>query len=111
MKTATTTLSTTKELDNATVALDNGIVVYRYNIITTSIVKYAVYEPYNGHSSLTYTKEYGKLGDITSRPISEDIKSLRLGSKERCNAVDAHHHALEALKEQYVRQAFKEDFE
>ena len=95
-----------KELDNAAVALDNGIVVYRYNIATTSFIKYMVYEPYKGHSGLTYTKEFGKLGDVTTRPISQDIKDLRLGSVERCNAVDEHYASLRALKEQYIHQAF-----
>ena len=100
-----------KELDNAIVTLDNGIVVYRYNIAPTSFVKHAVYEPYGGHSGLTYTKEFGKLGDITTRPISQDIKVLRLGSKERCDAVDNHYAALKSLKERYVLEAFGKDFE
>ena len=99
-----------KESDNATVALDNGIVVYRYNIATTSFIKYMVYEPYKGHSGLTYTKEFGKLGDVTTRPISQDIKDLRSGSVERCNAVDEHYASLKVLQEQYIRQAFREDF-
>ena len=105
----------TQEDINEFVELGDGLIAHRYNIIATSSVGYDVYErsTYSGmkHSSFLGTKEYGCLGDVTTRCLPAELEAMTPYSEERYQAVKAYHRSLEAMAERCIREAFPQDFE
>src|SRR5947209_9281122 len=105
----------TQEGINEFVELGDGLIAHRYNIIATSSVGYDVYErsTYSGmrHSSFLGTKEYGCLGDITTRRLPSSIDALPAWSDERSQAVKTWYRDLEAMAERCIHEAFPKDFE
>lgn len=100
------------------VALGNGQWIHKYNILGTTIVDYAAWEPYtcsndNGHftrSHSTVTTYAGlSLGDVTMRDIPADMDALPCGD-ERVNAVRAWYRANEEAARALVLAAFPNDF-
>jgi len=96
------------------VRLPDGKIAHRFDIIGTPIVAYEVYEPYQGHSTMT-TYEGQWLGSFTTRPLPPEIEALP-GYKhgcwpvERITAVKAYHAALEQESEAIIRVTFPQDF-
>lgn len=75
------------------VVLESGKIVERFQVLTTGIVVYKVWEqtefPY-GHSTITRLDGIGGwLGQVTSRRVPADIDSLPAMTDERISAVRA----------------------
>jgi hypothetical protein len=70
--------------------LSNGVQIHR--IDGYGFTTYDVYEPYSGHSTITF-EEGVKLGRIGTRSLPADLDALKPWSHEREDAVRAWHAA------------------
>ena len=92
----------------------NHYLAHRYNILTTSYVCYAVYEPsalMGNHSSITHNDTYGWLGDVTTRRLPDALEALTPGSQERIKAVTTYLDGWKAFAESLIHAAFPQDFD
>lgn len=101
------------------VELPDGKVAHRYNILTTTYVCYAVYEPSSlmgNHSTITSTEKHGWLGDITTRRLPPELDALpgwRPGywPEDRIAQVTAWQREQDAEAEAIIRAIWPKDFE
>lgn len=81
-------------MDNQKVLKANGVVVERYRILGTDIFVHVAYEPlvkskehpFGDHSTIT-TIDGKWFGQISTTYLPETFKDLKVGSKERTDAV------------------------
>ena len=97
--------------------LPNGVLVHKYNVggAAPGVIdlRHDALEPYAGHNSFTFVEAKGgkQYGYIRMRPPPDAALALPVGSDERTTAVRAHYESMRALEQQYVREAFPEDFQ
>jgi hypothetical protein len=74
------------------------------------IVIYSLWEPYMGHSTLSFGSIFnneGKVGKVVTRPF---LSKYPYGTQECCDEVDAHRAKLEAFTTSYITDYIKGKF-
>lgn len=107
--------------------LPNGVVVHKYNIAgyadyEKSPIVYSAWEPTTlmqhhslpsgfAHSTTTTIDGVpGWVGEVSTRCLSPELDALPSFSIERSNAVRAYHETNKEQEQQWIQEAFKEDF-
>ena len=97
------------------VELPDGRIAHRYNILSTPLVCYAVWERIehilpSGYNGFTHQEPWGWLGDTTGRPLPPELDALPAMTRERADAVAAYYDCLEQEAEATVRELWPNDF-
>jgi hypothetical protein len=76
-----------------------------YRILGTNLYKASVYEPLNGHSTLTYNTTDRPLGSVHTRPLPANLEALPAMSDIRSYRVRSRQARLRSLETAIVMRA------